>query len=207
MDEGFASHTGINWQGNVGVVEYGNDRNMIAMFYVKSVLVPAKSNEHGRPYHEDQVFVRIHPPGERLNIVDRPVKDSDKRRWPIQWAQFQQNQEQHPEGTPVDLLYPAHPSVAATLRANGVFTIEQCAELSGPAIDSIGMGAQRYSNDAKKYLELANRAWLQLRSRLSLRSVTVSLPPSGGSLRIYRLRLPCSDVPVRRPPIWLRFRR
>lgn len=157
-DEGFASPTGIDWKGHVGTVQYGGgDKNMLAMFYTRPMHNPAKSTEAGRPIYDDVPYVRIHPPGERLNIVDRPVKREDPGRWPLQWAQFQQNKEQIPEGTPIDMLYPEHPSIGSMLRASGVHTIEQCADLSGPAIDSIGMGAQKYSNDAKKYIEASNK--------------------------------------------------
>jgi hypothetical protein len=158
MVDDFASHSGIAWNGHVGTVQYGGgDRSMVVLFYNRPVNNPAKSRDEGRPIYEDKVYVRIHPPGERLNIVERAANESDKRRFPMQWAQFQQNQEQIPEGTPIDMLYPDQPSVGATLKAYGVHTIEQCAELSGPAIDSIGMGAQRYVNDAQKYLSISNK--------------------------------------------------
>ena len=158
MDEGFSAPTGIDWKGNVGTVQYGGgDKNMLAMFYTRPMHNPAKSTEAGRPVYDDVPYVRIHPPGERLNIVDRPATGNDAKRFPVQWAQFSQNREQIPEGTPIDLLYPEHPSIGAMLRANSVHTIEQCAELSGPAIDSIGMGAQRYCNDAQKYLQASNK--------------------------------------------------
>jgi hypothetical protein len=156
MDE-FSNHTDIEWHGSVGVVQYGSDRTQVCIFYNKAVHNPAKSTSEGRPIYEDRVFVRIHPPGERLNIIDRPATGEDKKRWPIQWQQFQQNKAQTPEGTPIEMLYPDQPSVAAALRASSVHTIEQCADLSAAAIDTIGMGAQRYSNDAKKYLEVANK--------------------------------------------------
>lgn len=157
MDE-FASPTGINWKGHIGQVQYGTgDRGMVAMFFNKPNLNRAKSAEHGRPIFEDTVFVRIHPPGERLNIVERPAIDADKHRFALQWQQFRDNRQQIPEGTSIDLLYPDQPSVAATLRAAGVHTIEQCAELSGPAIDNVGMGSQKYVNDSKRYIEMANK--------------------------------------------------
>jgi hypothetical protein len=158
FESDFASHTNINWQGNVGTVEYGGgDRTMVVMFYNRPVHSPAKSQEAGSPIYEDQIYVRIHPPGERLSIVDRPATDQDRRRWPMQWGQFKDNRKQVPEGTPIDLLYPEQPSVGAMMRASGVHTIEQCAELSGNAIETIGMGAQSYVNAAKKYLEAANK--------------------------------------------------
>ncbi len=172
----FSSPTGISWRGDVGIVEYGNDRNMVAIFYNKPVHIPAKSVSEGHPFYEDQVFVRIHPPGERLNIVERRANEQDKRRFPAQWQQFQQQKQQQPDGAPIELLYPEYPSVAAMLRANAVQTIEQCADLSGPAIDTVGMGAQRYVNEAKKWLELAakGRNASQMRHELEKRDREIS---------------------------------
>lgn len=158
MEGDFSSHTGIVWNGNVGMVEYGGGaRGQLAIFYNKSVHNPVKSQQEGRPVFEDRIYVRVAPPGERLNIVDRPATRADQQRWPQQYALFQQNKEQTPEGTPIELLYPEKPAVASTLRASGVLTIEQCAELSGHAIDSIGMGCQAWVNAAQKYVAYANR--------------------------------------------------
>ncbi len=154
----FISPTGIEWQGNTGTVQYGGgDRSMVVMFYNKAIHHAGKSLEAGRPVFEDRVYVRIHPPGERLNIIDRPADPSHRQRWPQQWAQFQQQKQQTPDGTPIDMLYPDQPSVAAMLRANGVHTVEACAELSAHAIENIGMGTQRYVNDADRYLKAANK--------------------------------------------------
>jgi hypothetical protein len=130
---------------------------MVVMFYTRPTHSPGKSAENGRPFFEDKTFVRIAPPGERLNIVDREANESDKRRWPVQWAQFKENKEQIPDGTPIDMLYPDHPSIGAMLKASRVYTIEICAELSGNAIEEIGMGVQRYVNDAQKYLTMAEK--------------------------------------------------
>lgn len=155
MDE-FATPSNITWSGNTGVVEYGGgDKSMICIFYNRPTPVPGKSTAAGRPVFEDQIFARIHPPGERLNIVDRKMIESDKRRWPMQWAMFEKNQQQFPDGTPIDLLYPETPAIGATLRASSVFTIEQCAALSASAIENVGMGCQAWVNSAVKYLEAA----------------------------------------------------
>jgi hypothetical protein len=154
----FANPTNIVMRGHVGTVEYGGgDRGMVVMFYNKPEHDPQASLATGSPQYKDVVFVKIHPPGERLNIVDRPAKGEDSRRWPNQWAAFSQNRQQIPEGTPVDLLYPDRPSIAAQLRANGVYVIEDLAELSANAMDTVGMGAQTWVNDAKKYLAAAQK--------------------------------------------------
>jgi hypothetical protein len=141
-----------------GMVELdGGARKQMAIFYNRSVHDPKASAEQGRPVYNDRIYVRVAPPGERLNVVDRPATRQDQHIWPIQWAQFEQNQEQTPEGTPIDLLYPEKPAVASTLRANGVLTIEQCAVLSGNAIENIGMGSQTWVNQAQKYVAQSNK--------------------------------------------------
>lgn len=159
MDEGLSGHSGIQKMGDWGgIVNYGpGDSGMVVLFFMKAVLNPAKSQASGSPQYDDQVFVRIHPPGERLNIIERLANDTDKRRFPNQWHLFQQNKPQTTNGIPIDLLFPAHPSVAAALKASGVHTVEQCAELSAHAIESIGMGCQTWVNDAQRYLEVANK--------------------------------------------------
>ncbi len=158
MDD-FAAHNSIRRMGDWGgVVQYGGgDPSMVVMFYIRPIRNPAKSAELGRPYFDDKVFVRIHPPGERLNIVEREASDTDKRRFPMQWAQFKENAPQVSDGTPIDMLFAANPSIAAALKASGVHTVEQCAELSAHAIETIGMGAQQWVNEATRYLEVANK--------------------------------------------------
>ena len=151
--------TGIDWEvpGAYGQVKFGNDRLTLAVFYTRSVVNEARSREVGRPIHENHTYVRIQPAGERLNIVDRPVRDEDKRRWPEQWAQYMAGKTQIPSGTPVELLFPNHPAIADTLKGCNVYTIEQLAALSGNAIDSIGMGAQDWVNKATAYLQSAEK--------------------------------------------------
>jgi hypothetical protein len=177
MSEDFAPHTSIQWNGTVGTVQYGGgDKSMVAIFYTRPHQDLAKSNEQGRPIFEDKVYVRIHPPGERLNIVDRPANITDQRRFPMQWQQFRENQQQIPDGTPVDLMYPNKPSIAAMLKAHGVWTVEQLATLSGDAIENIGMGSQTYVNDAGKYLAMAQKGVgaSQLRTELEARDRTIA---------------------------------
>lgn len=157
MDE-FQTHNGIKWNGDVGVVQYGGgDTSMVVMFFQKPVRNHAQSAEQGRPFFENKLYVRIHPPGERLNIVEREATDNDKRRFPMQWHQFTQNTPQVADGTPVEMLFASNPAVAAMLQASGVHTVEQCAGLSAHAIETIGMGAQQWVNEAARYLEVAEK--------------------------------------------------
>lgn len=150
---GLPRPTGINMQGDFGIVQYGDDSRLVVFFYTKSVHSPAKSREAGTPQYQNETWVRMHPPGERLNIVDRPVLENDKFRFPIQWSRFLQQQEQRPDGTPIDLLFPNNPAVADNLKTYGIYTVQQLANLSADAIQNVGMGAQEYVNMANRYIE------------------------------------------------------
>jgi hypothetical protein len=135
----------------------GTDANLLIVFYNRPVENAAKSLEAGRRICENQIFVKIQHPGENYNIIDRPANDQDKIRFRRHWSLFVQNREQIPEGTPIDLLFVNYPAVGENLRAYGIYTIEQCANLSAAGIDSIGRGGQEYVNKAKRYIESAEK--------------------------------------------------
>jgi hypothetical protein len=148
----------INWNSaskEYGTVDFNNDTDLVVNFYNKSVLDVAASRDQAMPIHKDMVYVKIMRAGEQLNIIDRPMTNMDTQRFRRQYENFLHNRTQVPEGTPIDLLFPNNPSVADNLRSRGIYTVQQCANLTAHAIDAIGMGAQEYVNRAKKYIEAA----------------------------------------------------
>lgn len=150
---------GVDWKNadqTVGTVNF-QDKNTHAIFFMKDLPNPAKSQQMGRPISDNVPFVRIGNPGERLNIVVRPATSDDRRRFALQWAQFQQNVEQRPSGTPVSLLFPNNPAVIGLLEGSNVWTVEQLAELSANGIENVGMGCQSYVNQAQSYLKMAEK--------------------------------------------------
>lgn len=152
-------NSGINWNNadrTVGTVNF-QDRNVHAIFYLDKMHNPAKSREAGRPMYDNVVMVRIGNPGERLNVVIRPATEGDRQRFALQWVQFQQKREQRPDGTPLNCLFPENPALIGMLEASAVYTVEQLAQLSGNAIENIGMGAQGYVNQAVQYLQNAEK--------------------------------------------------
>lgn len=134
-----------------------SDDRLIVLFFNKSVLNVARSKAEGKRIFEAREFVKIQHPGETLNIVERPVLEDDKRRWPRQWDHFIRGNDQIPDGIPVTLLFPAQPNISDMLRGYNVHTVEQLAALSGHAISTIGMGCQEWVNKAAKYLEQAQK--------------------------------------------------
>lgn len=178
--DGFQRPVGIDWQNadkTYGQVRFGDDSQLVVLFFTKSVFDAAKSAAEGTRQYINKVYVRIQPPGERLNVIERPVQESDKRRFSAQWNSFLQNKTQVPEGTPIDLLFPNNPAVADNLKAFGVYTIQQCAKLSANAIETVGMGGRDWVNMANQYLENAQSgtAFLQLRTELDKKDQEIKL--------------------------------
>lgn len=141
-----------------GAVEYGNDNNMVVMFYINAEKDEVASVAAGAPIYKNTPYVSIQPAGEHLNVIKRPATTQDQQRFPRQWNQFVMNQTQIPDGTPLSLLFPNNPALAESLKARGVHTIQQLAGLSAHAQDSIGMGAQDWVNKAQGYLKSAGGA-------------------------------------------------
>lgn len=176
----FAQPTGIEWGSadrSYGRVKYGDDSQLVVIFYTRPVFNALLSQQKGTRQYENQTWIKMHPPGEKLNIIDRRVQESDKVRFPHQWNMFLQNKTQVPDGTPIDLLFPNNPAVAENLRAFGVHTIQQCANLSAHALDTIGMGAVDWKNMAVKYIENAKSgtAFLQLQTESARKDQEIKL--------------------------------
>jgi hypothetical protein len=137
-----------------GPVRFGRDKydGKIIQFYWRQVHNPSKSREAGIQMFDKEMFVKIFTPGERLEEIDRPVRENDKYEFPRQWAAFEQNRMYVPEGTPIEVLFPADPQIPAMLRGVGVHTVQQCSRMTAHAIETLGMGAQDWANKAAKML-------------------------------------------------------
>ncbi len=160
--EGLPSHNPIdrnalNAQG-IAPVNYGPDQNsLIVLFYPKAVLNPLKSQEQGKPVYENKDYVKIQQPGEKLMAIDRPATQDDTRRFSNYWAAYLQKRAQVPEGVPLDLLFPNQPNIPMTLKQFNIHTVEQLSNLSGDALNHVGMGGLDWQEKAKKYLAHAKR--------------------------------------------------
>lgn len=147
-------HLGAPVAHSDGTVSFGTDDKLYVRFFDHPVLAGAESQREGRPIYKSVPFVRIIQPGER-DRIERPVKESDKHRFPKQWAHYQQGREPIPDGTPIDVLFPNQPELPAMLRHVQVHTIEQLAALSDTGLQGIGMGARDLQSRARKFLEAA----------------------------------------------------
>jgi len=144
--------SGINPDGSL---QLGSDDKLIVAFYKRAVQDEFQSKATGRPHFVEKDFVKIIQPGEK-DIVDRPVKELDKQRWPAKWQAYLQKKSQAADGTPLELLYPDNPVIVATLRAWSITTVQQLANLSDTAAGNLQFGGEMRKK-AQQFLEGAEK--------------------------------------------------
>ena len=109
------------------------------------------------PY-KDRPFVRIIVPGDKTNVVDQPVREDHKARFPRQWLHFQmQSDTGMVIGTSLPDWNKARPEEftdyqMAELQILKFQTVEQVATASDGQLQRVGMGATGLRDKARAYL-------------------------------------------------------
>jgi hypothetical protein len=140
------------------------DSALMVKFHRKAVLQPFQTKEQARPIYQDVDYIEIFTPGSQLNIIDTPVRDEHKRRFPQQWANYQakHGNDNAPAGTPVSAWPFLTGAQAEEFKAVKFFTVEQIANASDFQLQSLGMigGANPHviRERAKAYLQAASGA-------------------------------------------------
>jgi hypothetical protein len=116
------------------------DEKLFVVFYKGVMKDDTASVEQGRPIYFDCEMVRIYTPGDRNNVVDRPVRDSDKSRWPKQYMAFKAGGDEAAQtvGTPLREWPGVGRAMSEELTYFGIRTVEQLAEANDAACMKVG---------------------------------------------------------------------
>lgn len=142
----------------------GSDNRLAVKFYRDTFEDIVATQLQGRAIYKEVDCIKIIVPGDSLSEIDRPVLESDKIRFPIQWANFMNRQgaEGKYEGTPLSEWPLITRSQAEGLRSQKFYTVESIATGSDQQLQSIGMlaGMSPYTlrDKAKLFLESAKTA-------------------------------------------------
>ena|SRR5262245_7247030 len=133
---------------------YMGDDKLPVRFYIGAVRDDAASESASRPIYRDVDCIQIF--NSKDNVIDRPVRDTDKQRWPNAYAAFKQSGKGEPGtvGTPLEHWPLMTRAQVEEYRYFKIFTVEQLAEMP----DSIGgqiQGFQRLKALAKVMMEVA----------------------------------------------------
>jgi hypothetical protein len=99
------------------------------------------TSSEGRPIKYMADFIRIEIPGDMTSIIDTFVNDDHKKRFPIQWAHYQNDKQSQVDahGTLLKDWSLLTSAQASELKHFKFYTVEQIAEASDQQIQGIGM--------------------------------------------------------------------
>ena len=118
------------------------DSRLNVKFYQRAINNEFKSNLEGRPIMEMRDFIIIEVPGDNLTVIDTFAVDEHKKRFPVQWARYQNEKtDGDVEGTLLHDWPILNAAVAAELKHFRFYTVEQIAAASDAQLNTLGMAA------------------------------------------------------------------
>lgn len=130
------------------------DDKLLVFFHRHFVQNSEKSAEAGRPIYDDTDFIKIMTPGDRDNIIDRPIRDEDKFRFARQWQAYKNGDGDRVEGTPLAHWPQVTRGQVEEFKYFNVTTVEQLADLRDDTVQRMP-GANRLKDLAKAYVATA----------------------------------------------------
>lgn len=139
----------------------GNDALGAEKLHVVFSLYPVKdelaSEKEGRHIYVETEFVQIIVPGDKNNVIKRPVRERDRRIYRKQYEAFKAGTQDVTNGTPLKEWPGITRSEVEMLAYFKVQTVEALAELSDGAIQEIGP-IRHLTERAKRYISEAKAA-------------------------------------------------
>lgn len=131
-----------------------------AIFRDATKLNKKKTEDQGRPIYDPIVEIEIIVTGDPLLRPVRQMREDDKEKYPVEWARFQQKQQNQIPGTPIEAVTWLSRSQVAEYKALNIYTIEQLAELPDITAKRI-MGFSEVREKAQNFLVAARGTALQ----------------------------------------------
>lgn len=150
--------------------EFQGDDKLPVRFYMGAVKDEEASTEAGRPIFRDVECIQIF--NSKDNVIDRPVRDTDKNRWPRSYHAWKNSGDGEPgaSGTRLEHWPQVTRAQAEELRYFKVFTVEGLAALPDSTVQKIP-GALVLKQKAMLYVEAAkaDAPFLKMKSELDKR--------------------------------------
>mgnify|MGYP000358408701 CR=1 FL=1 len=133
---------------------FAADNKLYVEFFRKPVMQPGKSREAGRAVYEEIDYVRIHVPGDKSSVIERPMSEQDVFRFQDRYNKWKSGQSEAVTGTPLSALPGMNAAKVEEYKFFKIITVEQLAE----ANDNLGgkfMSFQQDKQRAKAFMEVA----------------------------------------------------
>lgn len=151
---------------------FAEDNRLHVRFYMKPRLNEHKSAEANRAIYEDTEYVEIMIPGDKHNIVQRPVWEQDIHRFPVHYDKFKKGLAQV-VGTPLKAVPFLTEAQVEEYAFFNIRTVEQLAEANDGIIQRF-MGGLEMKTRAKAWID-KERSGETLQNRISAQDEEIAL--------------------------------
>lgn len=160
---------------------------LIVHFYRRPVEDEAKSAAEGRPVYVEQEYIKILTPGDKDNVIDRPVwfganPACDNRRYPAEYEAWKRDGSNIVVGTPLSAWPSISRSQIEEMKHFNVRTVEQLAELADAHAQKF-LGIQKLKQGARDFLEQAKGGAVTTRLRAENDSLKKQLDEQAEQLK------------------------
>ncbi len=141
---------GADWA-TEGFRQNGRGKSIV-IFYPRPVLQKKETEVSGHPVYKEKMFLKIVMPGEQKLVHDQPMRESDKERFPQEWAHYQNTKTNLQPGVPIDHWHSISLTQKAELKHLNIMTVEHLAGLSDAGVQQI-MGGHDLRRKAQLFVE------------------------------------------------------
>ena len=110
--------------------KFAGDDKLFVRFYPRAVMNKVKSAEEGRPIFDQKDYITIMVPGDKNSVIDTQVDEGHMRRFASRYENYKKQNETVEVGTPLEIVPWLTVNLVAELKAMGIHTVENLAELS-----------------------------------------------------------------------------
>lgn len=146
----------LDYDHTVHTTNKGDDA-LLVRFFMDLMQDQAASKKEGRPIYKEVEWIDIRIPGNKDNVVVRPVREADKSRFPRHYEMFKRRVEGSREelvGTPLTLWPVVTVTQVKEFEYFNIRTVEQLAAIPDSAAQKFP-GINQLKQKAADYLEMA----------------------------------------------------
>jgi len=147
---------------------FDRDKNLLVFFSHRPHPDKTASAKEGRPIFVSREYVTIMVPGDKTNVVNRPVSDLDRRRFADKYAAFRSGTQDQQSGTPLDTVPWITREQVEELKFFNVRTLEHLANMPDSNAQRF-MGINQLRQKARDQIALAKEQAPALRLQNELR--------------------------------------
>jgi hypothetical protein len=114
--------------------------------------MPIENKRSKEVEYEDVVWVTIFNKGDPKNIIERPLRDADKERWPDHWEAYKKNEEPPIDGIPLEDFPQITPAERMRCKQLHIRTVEDLCDLPDSQLDSLGGRGRALTKAAREYV-------------------------------------------------------